>query len=96
MRKRLGVMFMEDDNGVAVELFRKPDTAKAAFAELIGQPGDQPSRATFFVIDWEQQKVSDFQSKELPIVRGLDDEPWGHRLGVGLIDGPKEDDATEQ
>lgn len=94
MRKQLGIMLMEDDSGgVAVELFKQPEAAQEAFDQLVGRPGDKPSRATFFVVDWAQKETRDFQSKDLPIVQDPADEPWGYRLGVGPIDEPKEDEG---
>jgi len=90
MRECLGIMLMESDEGVAVELFQKPHSAEQAFEQLVGKPGDKPSRATFFVVDWKQQAVTDFKTKELPIVRDPDKEPWGHRVGVGPMEKPKE------
>jgi len=86
-------MVMEAPDGkIAVELFKDPDSARLAFDSLSGKPIDLPSRATFVEFDWREGFVSSVVSKNLPVIKNPDDEPYGHELGVGPIPEPEKVD----
>lgn len=92
MRKTLSLMIMEGpDEKIAVEIYKDGPKALEAFSNLKGMPGDPPSRATFLHLDQDSNSVIHYESKELPIIKDPNDEPWGHKLGVGPVEEPKED-----
>lgn len=96
MRKTLSLMIMEGpDERIAVEIFKDGPKALEAFTNLKGKPGDPPSRATFLHLDQENNSIIHYESKELPIIKDPNDEPWGHRLGVGPMDDPDERENEE-
>lgn len=91
MRKTLSLMIMEGpEEKIAVEIYKDGPKALEAFTNLKGQPGDKPSRATFLHLDQEENSVIHYESKNLPQVKDVDSEPWGHRLGEGPIEEPEE------
>ena len=93
MRKCLSLMIMEGpDDKIGIEIFKDGPKALDAFSNLKGQPGDPPSRATFLLIDYDKNAVVHFEKKELPVSSDPQDEPWGHRLGVGPIEEPEKSD----
>ena len=92
MRQKLSLMIMEGpDEKIAVEIYKDGPKALEAFSNLAGKPGDSPSRATFLLLDQEKGTVVHHEKKDLPIVKNPEEEPWGHRLGVGAIDKPEEE-----
>ena len=93
MRPKLSLMIMEGpDEKIGVEIFKDGPKALEAFSNLVGKIGDSPSRATFLLLDQEKGTVIHHEMKNLPVLKNPDDEPWGHRLGVGPIEEPKKDD----
>lgn len=89
MRTTLSLMIMEGpDEKIAVEIYKDGPKALEAFANLRGQAGDKPSRATFLHLDQEANSVIHYESKVLPQVKDADSEPWGYRLGEGPIKEP--------
>jgi len=88
-RKRLGVLLMEEPSGqVAVQFFGDPEDGTVAFRNTAGHLGDKPSRATFLEVDWEAGTVG-METKDLPVIKDPNAEPWGIRLGVGPIEEPE-------
>lgn len=84
MRKELGILLMEEENGsVAVQLFAEPDKAVASFNNLVGKKEQKPQRATFLKIGYEG-KVVEMLVKDLP-AQELFDKLDGYRLGEGPI-----------
>ena len=87
----MSLMIMEGpDEKIAVELYKDGPNALEAFHNLKGKIGDPSSRATFILLDQDQQKVVHYEVRDLPIVDDPNDEPWGHELGVGPMEEPKE------
>lgn len=93
MRQTLSLMIMEGpDEKIAVEIYKDGPKALEAFHNLNGQPTDKSSRATFLHLDQELNSIIHFETKHLPIIKDPNDEPWGHKLGVGPMDDPKDDE----
>jgi len=89
MRDKLSFMIMEGPGDeIKIELYRDGPKALEAFRNLAGEPGDEPTRATFLLIDFDRDAVVHFEKKDLPDVPDPGDEPWGHRLGVGPVEEP--------
>jgi hypothetical protein len=80
------------DEKIGIELFKDGPKALEAFHNLKGKPGDPPSRATFLLIDYDKDAVIHFEKKDLPIMPDPENEPWGHRLGVGPMEEPEKNE----
>ena len=93
-RDRLALLVMEGADGkVEIELFKDPDSSRLAFESMAGKPHDPPTRATFIELDWRDGFTSRADTVNLPKIRHPDDEPFGHRIGVGPIPDPEKDEA---
>jgi len=86
VRKKLGILLMEEESGeVAVQLFSDPDDLAKSFEQLKGKPTDKPQRATFIRLEYEEGKV-EAHARDLPVPREpKENEPDGYRLGEGPI-----------
>jgi hypothetical protein len=93
MREEVGLLMVEKDGGVKVQLFGHPSEAAKVFVDLAGNTGDAPWRATFISMKWVAGKLECVaESKELPKKPSTE---WGRRLGQGPIDPPPEDVKVE-
>jgi len=91
MKDKLSILIMEGpDDKIAFELYKDGPKALEAFSNLAGKDGDPKSRATFLHLDQTNGEIIHHEVKELPIIKDPKDEPWGHELGVGPIEKPKE------
>jgi len=93
MRKELGVLLMEDENGeVAVQLFAKVSEVEKAFIDLKGSPANKPSRATLVSLKFPEDGVVQVvtTTKVLPIIESVENRPDGYVLGEGPVRFPKE------
>jgi len=88
--KKLGMVLMEGPDGkISIEMYKDPIRGKELFDTCSGKAGDPPSRATYLTLDWAEGFVVEGASKELPVIRDPNKEPWGIELGVGPIDEPE-------
>jgi hypothetical protein len=88
MRDKLGVLFMEEENGeIAVQLFCDPDKAKDSFDNLAGTLGQKPQRAIFLKLEYaEGKKEVSAWCKNLPVPEKPKDEmPDAWVLGKGPV-----------
>lgn len=89
-RKKMGIFIYEQQDGkVAFEMYSDTVKGKKLFDNFQGNSKEE--RATFIIIDWENNK-SEMETKKLPDLGDKSDEPWGYRLGDGPIFEPPSDD----
>jgi len=65
VRKRLGVILVEDENGgIGVQLFENPDTLAESFKCL---NGEKRQRATMIRLEYGEKLEVSGETKELPV-----------------------------
>lgn len=85
MREKIGVLLVDDGEGIAVQLFADPDSAMTSFKNLTRLEGNKAGRVTFFGVDYAGNKMSAI-AKDLPLPEQSKEElPDGHVLGEGPI-----------
>jgi len=91
MRKKLGILLMEQEDGeVGVQLFEDPDKLAESFAQLKGRQTDPHQRATMIRLDYATGEV-EAHARELPVPEtSVEERPDGWRLGEGPIYFDKE------
>ena len=84
MRDVLGIMLMEEENGmITCQYYASPDKAKESFKNLAGVVGQKPQRATFLKIEYGS-KIVEMLVKDLPTPE-LTEKLDGYRLGEGPV-----------
>ena len=82
MRDELGVLLVEDSDGVSVQLFADPAAAAGTFEELKGRPGEPRRRATFLGLRWTDTpaglrfEVYNSQARDIPVPLAQQPDSW--------------------
>jgi hypothetical protein len=92
MRDQLGVVLIENLKGdVSVELFSNPDAIQPTIDEMVGKPGDEPTRLTFLKLYYKDGVfTTEAITRDLPFVNPVP-KPDGFLVGEGPIMFKKEE-----
>ena len=93
MKDKLGLVVVEDKNGVAIQVFTDPDMARSWFRELSGKMTDEPWRATFVDLRFDPEFKVSGEVKELP--EKSQQPVFGWRLGSGPIPEPVKKEESD-
>jgi hypothetical protein len=86
MRDKLGLVIVENKDGIAIQVFSDPDIGGSWFKEMSGKLTDDPWRATFVDLRFDPEFKITGETKVLP--EKPQPPAFGWRLGEGPIPEP--------